>query len=307
MLKLSEKSLDWALTHIENNGDTDIFPLPFEFQAIRCCWDQDIKPWLRSQDILKWQVRPHRRCLVPKHRYGFRISTQLDPIDAIIYAALVNEIGEDIEKARLPKEDNVAFSYHFKPTEKGDMHDKDYNWSSFKQYCRKLVNSEQYKYVVLADIADFYPRIYLHPLENALDECTNKVNHVKAIKSMISQWNFSISYGIPVGPSASRLLAELVLDDVDRGLLSEGAKHCRFVDDYRIFCVSEREAYERLALLANILFENHGLTLQQHKTKILSIDDFNKRYLQREESHKLDNLSEKFHKILAGVYGKTSL
>ncbi len=77
------------------------------------------------------------------------------------------------------------------------------------------------QYVVIADIADFFPRIYSHPLENALTECTNKNNHVLKIKRMLSDWNFSVSYGIPVGQSATRLLAEIVLDDVDRALISE--------------------------------------------------------------------------------------
>lgn len=301
MLHLSEKYLDWALIHIENHGDTDIFPLPFEFKAIRHCWDNDIKPWLRSEDILQWKVRPYRRCLTPKHRYGFRISTQLDPIDAIVFTSLVAEIGRDLEASRLPKTQNIAFSYRFKPTKKGKFYDSDYNWEAFQQYCRDLVSTKEYRYVVLADIADFYPRIYSHPLENALQQCTTKANHVSAIKKMINKWNFSISYGIPVGPAASRLLAELVLDDVDRGLLSEGALHCRYVDDFRIFCKTEREAHEMLALLANTLFENHGLTLQQHKTRILPIEDFNEYYLQREESQELNSLTDKFYKILAEI------
>ena len=28
MLKISEKSLEWSLKHIEKYGDTDIFPIP---------------------------------------------------------------------------------------------------------------------------------------------------------------------------------------------------------------------------------------------------------------------------------------
>ncbi len=81
-------------------------------------------------------------------------------------------------------------------------------------------------------------------------------------------------------------------------MLSEGVKHCRYVDDYRIFCQNEREAHENLALLANILFENHGLTLQQHKTRILPVDEFYNRYLQRENSQELSSLSAKFYQIL---------
>src|SRR3990172_2596955 len=102
MLNLKEKSLDWALTHIERFGDTNIFPIPFEYEAIRFSWDGDIKPYLASQDMLSWVARPFRRCLTPKHRYGFRIATQLDPLDAIVFTALVGDIGADIEAARLP-------------------------------------------------------------------------------------------------------------------------------------------------------------------------------------------------------------
>lgn len=41
-LTLSERSLDWALEHILNYGDTDIFPEAFEFDAIKHDW-QEVK------------------------------------------------------------------------------------------------------------------------------------------------------------------------------------------------------------------------------------------------------------------------
>ncbi len=40
MLKVDTASLDWALTHVTARGDTDIFPLPFEFSAIKANWDE---------------------------------------------------------------------------------------------------------------------------------------------------------------------------------------------------------------------------------------------------------------------------
>lgn len=297
MLKLQTDSLDLALTHIENFGDTDIFPVPFEYEAIRYCWEDYIRPWLESKDITQWETRAPRRCLTPKHRYGFRNSTQLDPLDTIVFTALVTEIGEKIEDLRIPKEDKFVFSYRFKLGENGMFYDPRYNWNSFQEYSHNLAHNEEYKYVVLADIADFYPRIYLHPLENALDRI-ERPNHKKAIVSMIKDWNFRTSYGIPVGPASSRLLAELVIDDVDRGLLDESATFCRYIDDFRIFCKDKREAHKRLAFLANILFENHGLTLQQNKTKIIGVDFFEERYLRTEDKRVLDNLSRRFHKII---------
>ena len=111
-LTLSERSLDWALEHILSYGDTDIFPEAFEFDAIKHGW-QEVKAWIRSVDILAWNVRPYRRCLAPKHRFGFRISTQLDPLDILVFTALIYEIGVSLESSRVPATDNIVHSYRF--------------------------------------------------------------------------------------------------------------------------------------------------------------------------------------------------
>lgn len=304
MLKIKEASLDWALKHIEKHGDTDIFPMPFEYKAIRYDWEQGLKADLLNIDILEWDVRPHRRTLTPKHKYGFRVATQLDPLDCILFTSLIYEIGEDIENYRLPKENNIVFSCRFAPNDDGDMYDKEYNWDAFQKRAEELLQQTEQEgfpeetYVVVADIADFFPRIYSHPLENVLYECTSKNNHVKTISNMLKDWNYSVSYGIPVGPSATRLLAEIVLDDVDKALMGEGIKFCRFIDDYRFFCSSKKKAYTNLSFLANTLFENHGLTLQQHKTEILKSEDFRITQLTSEKQKTDDNLSKKLERIL---------
>lgn len=297
MLQLTAKAFDWALAHIENYGDTDIFPLPFEFKAIRHDW-KEIRKYLMSQDLLQWQTRPSRRCLTPKHRYGFRIATQLDPLDSIIFTALIREIGNDIEATRIEKDKNIAFSHRFVRGPKGKMFDENYNWKAFQDHSSKLAANTKYKYVVVADIADFFPRIYAHPLENALDECTKKKDCVRVIKNMLKNWNFTVSYGIPVGVAASRLLAELVLHDTDEALLSEGAIFCRYVDDIRIFCETEREAHERLAFLARNLYDNNGLTLQQNKTVIVPKETFIKECLSSNEKRELDSLARQFKELL---------
>ena len=90
---------------------------------------------------------------------------------------------------------------------------------------------------------------------------------------LLSEFSGNVSYGLPVGGPASRLLAELVLNTVDKQLRSEGMCFCRFVDDYRLFCATKEEAYERLILLSGKLF-NEGLSLQKNKTRILTAKEF---------------------------------
>ena len=297
-LYLSEQSLDWALKHVENYGDTDIFPGPFEFEAIRHTWDSKVRELLSKQDLHQYKARPHRRCLSPKHRFGFRVSTQLDPFDMLAYTAITYDLGADIEQRRVPIAEQIVHSYRFKPDDVGRFFDPSVGYDTFIQQSARLASSGKYQTVVVADIADFFPRIYSHPLENALDACTCKHDHTKALKDLIKQWNFRVSYGIPVGQAASRLLAALVISDVDDALISEQKAYCRFSDDFRIFCRDLREAHESLAFLANVLFENHGLTLQQHKTRILSVAEFRSGYLETGSSRERMSLTERFRGIL---------
>ena len=65
MLYLEDTSLDWALKHVSRFGDTDVFPLPFEYAAIHQDWDT-IRTYLASQDLDTWAVRDQRRMLTPK-------------------------------------------------------------------------------------------------------------------------------------------------------------------------------------------------------------------------------------------------
>lgn len=50
-----------------------------------------------------------------------------------------------------------------------------------------------------------------------------------------------------------------------------------------------------------MLFDNHGLTLQQHKTRILSVEQFRENYLRTEETIEIDSLYNKFSDILSEI------
>ena len=297
MLTLSKSSLNWALKHAEQYGDTDIFPLPFEFAAIRHDWER-LSKLLTSENILKWGVRPHRESLSPKSNLGFRIATQLDPLDWLIYSALVYEIGEELETHRIPVDDGVVISCRFAPQQDGTMYSRESGFSHFQQRTRELVSRRDSQYVVVADIADFFPNLYHHRVENALRSAApNKANHVKAVMHLLGGWRAGQSFGLPVGVSASRLIAEVAVHDVDQAMLGEGLTFTRYFDDFRIFCKSRKDAYIALATLADILWKNHGLTLAGQKTRILPIDEFEKRYFRSGREAELDHLSQEFAHI----------
>lgn len=293
---LNEASLDWARAHLMRLGDTDFLPKPFELEAIDYAWD-DVKTLLLKSDLDTRPAGALRRCLAPKGRYSYRIVTQLDPLDSLIYAALVHEIGDELEQSRVQTGEGVVFSSRFSPLPSGVMYARDYRWASFADRCREL-SEESCEYVVIADIADFFPRIYYHRVESALELATSSDGPRRALLKLIKQWNERVSYGIPTGPYCSRLVAEITIDDVDRGLLAEGASYCRFADDYRIFCSSKQHAYRMLEVLARLLQDNHGLTLQPGKTAIMTVERFRERHLDTAVRVVLRNLAENFEDLL---------
>ena len=184
------------------------------------------------------------------------MSTQLDPLDSIIYCALLYELGPALEAARVPADDEIVFSHRFKPTADGHLYDPSLNWKHFVDACRSKMNGGSVTHVVVADISDFFHRLYHHRVQNALNAATNGSSQARIMFKLLDQWAGTPSYGIPVGPSPSRLIAEVTLDDVDQYLRAEGADLLRFSDDYRIFCTSRKDAYDKLSALALSLFQN---------------------------------------------------
>src|SRR5687767_11659276 len=100
---LQEESLNWAITHIRKFGDTDIFPVPFEYEAIYKQWDS-LKDYLLKIDLETYETRPLNPYLVPKPQGGYRVATQLDPIDTLLYISAIYEVAEKIESYRTPIE-----------------------------------------------------------------------------------------------------------------------------------------------------------------------------------------------------------
>jgi len=296
MLRVSADALDFALAHVERHGDTDILPPAFEYQAIRHSWGE-VRAHLSDQDLDTWSVRPSRQCLSPKGQLGFRAATQLDPLDTLIYTALVYEIGVDIEQSRVPRADGIVLSHRFGPDMSGRLYSREFSFETFRRRSLEAASSNPDGWVALTDIADFYQRIYAHRLENALNEAAPK-DHARVIAKLLNKWNLGVSYGVPVGPAASRLLAELCITDVDFALLGENVVYCRYSDDYRVFAETRPRVLEQLTLLANVLHQNHGLTLQEAKTEIVPAAEFVRRFRETDAQQERRVLESNFHELL---------
>ena len=272
--RLSASSIEKAIRHLCRYGDTDVFPHLLELAFFR---DEsvDIVDELKELDLDSYDPGGAIEVLAPKNRYGFRIVHQLGAVDTVLLLAAVIEIGSKIEARRPPPEGIEAFSYRFSEEDGGSIFlagrtYKDWLHAQHDHIQRSL----KVKHIIKTDISDFYARINFHRLENLLDEAAPKQGAARYIKKAMKTIRMKQSFGLPVGGSASRLLAELAISDIDKALIQDDIIATRFVDDFRIFLHSKQDPHEVLSFLAQHLGVSEGLMLNASKTNVCSRFEF---------------------------------
>jgi Reverse transcriptase (RNA-dependent DNA polymerase) len=266
-----------AVQNVIKHGDTDIFPFSFETHAFFDRHDDLCNLVLQYNDnfddyIIKYPPE-NVSSLYPVTHSGFRWATQIDPIWNVHFLACVLSLASRIESVRIPTTENVVFSYRFNnDDENGDLFDRNIGWVQFMQHSSQM--SENRQFVVSCDISEFYSRLGHHRLETALKQIAGDTEYPGKIKSFLSHFSNTNSFGLPVGGPAARLLSELTINQIDWLLISEGIQFTRFADDYHLFSDSRDESYQQLIFLSDTLYMTQGLSLQKSKTRIMSSAEF---------------------------------
>ena len=267
-----------AIRNIVNFGDTDIFPFPYETRMFDDMEDEIIDSLIETHNNFDKRLTEspplNINCCTTLGYTGHRWATQIDPYWNAYFLGLVISLAHKIEETRLSSKN--VYSYRFKPNSgKGSLFSEQINWRNFQEdslaYCNE---NKAINYVLICDIADFYLSISHHRLENTLNRIDYKKEISLKIKRLAQEFSSKTSYGLPVGCPASRILAELALNSIDHILYSNKVAFKRYVDDFIIFCESKEVAYSLLTLLTRKLMENEGLSLQKHKTNIISKEEF---------------------------------
>lgn len=269
-MALEETSIRRAIMHLVAMGDTDIFPVPFEFSFYATCQDEIVKS-LENLQAGSHTPTSAFECLSPKGNFSFRIAHQLFPVDTLLYTAAVIQIAPLLESLKLPAESG-PFAYRFlDEPDNPRLFARSSNFHDWLLHLGKLFeNTEPFadqKYVLETDISDFYSRIYFHRIEHVLDDCGAPNQVRKIIEKIIKDTRARQSHGLPVGSSASRILAESLLVDTDQMLESRSIGYSRYVDDFRVVVKHQSEIHSLLCNLAEHLMLTEGLSLNANKTR----------------------------------------
>jgi hypothetical protein len=229
---------------------------------------------MASTNIQDLEVVLPRIMPAPKPDGGFRIVHQLDPLNVLAYTAMTFEVANAIEAARPPVEDRISCSYRINiDPAQGRFFGANNGYRDFVEQSRAL--AANHEYVFLADITDFYNQIYLHRLQNAISSAGPNLGAIASdIERFLTRLNDGVSHGIPVGPTASVIMAEAVLLDVDAFITGRGYRHTRYVDDFRIFGDDQSSLNNLHQELTKYLHSHHRLVFVSGKTRTLGSAEF---------------------------------
>ena len=134
------------------------------------------------------------------------------------------------------------------------------------------------RFLVTADIANFYPSVYTHAvgwaavgMQEAKNQKSGWYDEWDRLQRMITR---NETKGIPIGPGTSHIFSEFILQAVDEQLQNSfpSIRWRRAIDDYNLR-FKEREEAEKFLRCLRVKLGKFGLHLNPRKTEILELPD----------------------------------
>ena len=127
------------------------------------------------------------------------------------------------------------------------------------------------------DISNFFDSIYTHSVSWAIHTKevakagrTDKSLLGNKIDNALQNLNDKQTHGLLVGNAASRLVAEIILCNIDREIAKNfpNVNACRFVDDYSFYITDKESPTAIISFVRNQLLE-YDLVLNESKTQVV--------------------------------------
>ena len=131
---------------------------------------------------------------------------------------------------------------------------------------RRLARALPGPVILRTDVAEFYPSVRPAVLFDALGRLGVPAEVAWAVADLVEGWGSEGSFGLPIGPPGSAVMANAVLASADGALARR--PFLRWVDDYLVSTPGGRGAEDALDRLHDAL-GRLGLRLAQSKTGFL--------------------------------------
>ncbi len=246
-----------ALKRVEGNGGAP---------GIDGMTVQEMRPWLKGHwlevratlDNGSYRPSPVRRVEIPKPDGGVRLLGIPTVIDRLIQQAMAQTLTPLFEPRFSDR------SYGFRPGR--SAHDA-------VKTAQKYIE-EGYDWVVDIDLEKFFDRVNHDKLMARVARVVKDRRVLKLIRGylesgvMINGVVMDTEEGTPQGGPLSPLLANIMLDDLDKELEQRGLRFVRYADDCNIYVASERAAERVMASVKRFLAEKLSLKVNERKSAV---------------------------------------
>jgi hypothetical protein len=246
-----------------------------------------------SNLILSEKYQPKRpfKYFEPKKSGTQRTKTVLDIEDALVFQAISNHIAE-LEYSNLNETNQCVFgSVLNKDVSKGIkiLEEEPENYYFFEFYVEpynrfinsinELLESGNVTHILETDITGFFDTIPHSIILIELKKRNIDSRILELLAKCLNVWSgtrdsATFGVGIPQGPAGSFLIANIILDSLDRFAIKQGLHYFRFMDDIRIYGKSRNELIKYLIQIDRHL-KSKSLCLNSEKTQIQQIDENN--------------------------------
>lgn len=220
-----------------------------------------LKKWCKLIDFSIPKTEKFRRTISVPH-----------PLHYILLAQFIEEHWGDLEKhfskssfsLTTPQISNEGLTTKYPMSEKVNQ---------------RIHNLSSKKFILQADINRYYPSIYTHSIPWALHtKEVAKSDHSDSyfgnrIDKLVSYSQDGQTLGIPIGPSASLVIQEIIGAAIDEDFKKEFGDDLtgfRYTDDMEFYFNSSAEA-ERALQILNKTLKKYELDLNSTKTRVIKI------------------------------------
>ncbi|WP_081649881.1 RNA-directed DNA polymerase [Fodinicurvata sediminis] len=232
----------------------------------------------KNRKSLLKKVTKYNTFTSPKPNYGRRNLALVHPLSQLNLSIVVTENRKNIKE--LIKKNNTSF-YIFEEDINNNKAFKGLDFKGWKN--RKNEIYSEYKYILKADISRFFYTAYTHSIPWAVIGKEKVKNYLcNNDRRLKKHWSSEIdnglqlcqsreTFGIPVGPDLSRIIAEILMNGVenDKNFIeyANNKNIIRLVDDFLIGFNDKDSAENALTNLRKSLWD-YNLQLNEDKTYI---------------------------------------
>lgn len=207
----------------------------------------------------RYEPAPAEAFYLPRPHGGRRLVERFCLRDRVVHQYVYELLAE-------------VFDHQFHPAAIG--YRKGHSWRAAGERIQALAR-EGYRYILEADIEDFFPSVDLDILWSRLDACLplrdqvlrHTLRKLLHVGYRLNGRHYPRRHGLPQGSALSPLLSNLHLDAFDRAVTGQGGQLIRYADDF-VVLTRERAEAERLLDVATRQLASLGLRLKADKTGI---------------------------------------